>query len=149
MFKFHRSLLQRRHGFSSNGDVMSPVSRPFYGKYRGRVTDNKDPLMLGRLRAKVPAIFGNEESGWAMPSVPYAGNGVGFFFIPPIGANVWIEFEAGDIEHPIWSGCFWGIGETPIKPAASDIKVIKTDAVTITLNDTPGAQGMTIEPPVV
>jgi len=128
---------------------MSPVTRAFYGKYRGQVTDNKDPLMLGRLRARVPAIFGDEESAWALPSVPYAGKGVGFFFIPPIGANVWIEFEAGNIDYPIWSGCFWGVGETPKTPAASDIKVIKTEAVTITLNDTPENRGITIEPPVV
>jgi uncharacterized protein involved in type VI secretion and phage assembly len=124
---------------------MSSSSRVFYGKYRGQVTDNKDPKMLGRVRAKVPAVFGDEETGWAMPCAPYAGNGVGFFFVPPVGANVWIEFEAGNPEEPICSGCFWGIGETPKIPAVPDVKVIKTDAATITINDLPGGGGVTIE----
>ncbi len=51
----------------------------FFGKYRGVVTDNRDPLLQGRLRATVEDVFGEEECGWALPCVPYAGNGVGFF----------------------------------------------------------------------
>ncbi len=117
----------------------------FYGKYRGQVTDNNDPLMLGRIRAKVPAIFGDNETGWALPSSPYAGKGVGFFFVPPIDANVWIEFEGGNPEQPIWSGCFWVTGETPKTPAVPNIKIIKTDMATITISDIPGAGGVTIE----
>lgn len=60
----------------------------FYGKYRGTVVDSVDPLMLGRIRAKVPTVLGLEETGWALPSSPYGGPGVGFFFIPPVGA-IW------------------------------------------------------------
>ena len=57
----------------------------------------------------VPAVFGGDkETAWALPSVPYAGNGVGFVFIPPIGTNVWIEFENGDPDTPIWSGSLLG-----------------------------------------
>jgi uncharacterized protein involved in type VI secretion and phage assembly len=117
----------------------------FYGKFRGKVTDNRDPLMRGRIRAQVPAVFGDEDTGWALPCTPYGGKGVGFFFIPPVGANVWIEFENGNTDYPIWVGCFWGTGETPKTPAVPDVKVIKTDAATITVNDMPGAGGITIE----
>jgi uncharacterized protein involved in type VI secretion and phage assembly len=124
---------------------MSNNPTKYFGKYRGEVTDNTDPLMLGRVRAKVPAIFGDNDSGWALPCAPYAGNGVGFFFIPPVGAKVWIEFEAGNPEVPIWSGGFWGTGEPPKTPAMPSIKIIKTDTATITLDDTPGAGGITIE----
>jgi Type VI secretion system/phage-baseplate injector OB domain len=119
--------------------------RRFYGKYRGKVTDNHDPLMQGRIRAQVPSVFGGEESGWALPCTPYAGKGVGFFFIPPVDANVWIEFEDGNPDYPIWVGCFWGVDEAPKMPAIADIKIIKTDAATITLNDLPGIEGVTIE----
>lgn len=121
------------------------MSAQFYGKYRGKITDNKDPLMQGRVRAKVPAVFGDDETGWALPSTPYAGSGVGFFFIPPIDANVWIEFEGGNPDYPIWTGCFWSAGDVPVLPALPDTKVIKTNTATIKLDDLPGIGGITIE----
>ena len=124
---------------------MNGQGPPFYGKYRGVVTDNRDPLMLGRVRAKVSDVLGDRESGWAMPSVPYAGKGVGLFLIPPVNALVWIEFEHGHPDYPIWTGCFWATGETPATPAVAEMKVLKTDVGTITLNDLPGAGGITIE----
>ena len=101
--------------------------------------------MQGRVRAKVPAVFGDEDTGWALPSVPYAGNGVGFFFIPPVDANVWMEFEGGNTDSPIWTGCFWGTAEAPALPAIPDTKIIKTDTATIKLDDLPGVGGITIE----
>lgn len=107
----------------------------FFGKYRGIVTHNKDPLMLGRIRAKVQDVYGEQESGWALPALPYAGKGVGLFLIPPKDASVWIEFEQGNPEYPIWTGCFWGQGELPALPAIPDKKVLKTEAGTITIDD--------------
>ena len=119
--------------------------RPFYGKYRGVVSDNNDPNNLGRIRAKVPDVLGDEESGWAMPSVPYAGSQVGLFLIPPTNASVWIEFEHGDPDYPIWTGCFWATNELPLSPVTADKKVLKTGAGTITLDDTQGSTSITIE----
>ena len=119
--------------------------RQFYGKFRGVVSDNGDPNNLGRIRAKVPDVYGEEESGWAIPSVPYAGKSVGLFLIPPTNALVWIEFEHGDPDYPIWSGCFWADGEVPVSPASADKKVLKTGAGTITLDDTQGSTSITIE----
>jgi hypothetical protein len=106
----------------------------FYGKYRGKVVNNIDPLMLGRLIALVPAVSEFPLS-WAMPCAPYGGRNVGFFALPPIAANVWIEFEGGDPNYPIWTGCFWGDGEAPAKPAVPTTKVIKTETVTLEIND--------------
>lgn len=127
---------------------MSQDSKPFLGKYRGQVTNNMDPLGQGRICAQVPAVFGDKETGWALPSVPYAGNNVGMYFIPPIGANVWIEFEQGNTDSPIWSGCFWGLNEAP-KPPLPQAKIIKTNFATITISDVPlpipGSPGVTIE----
>lgn len=123
---------------------------PFFGKYRGQVQNNVDPMMLGRLQVSVPAVLGEGRLSWAMPCVPYAGDGVGFFAIPPVGANVWVEFEAGDPDYPIWSGCFWGTGEVPAQPALPFVKVLQTDSIMLKLDDTPGAGGFTLEvsPPV-
>jgi hypothetical protein len=116
----------------------------YYGKYRGTVVDNTDPLQRGRLSVLVPAVLGSEES-WAMPCVPYAGADVGFHALPDVGTSVWVEFEAGDPDHPILAGCFWGAGEAPASPAVPQVKTWKTDAISVTLSDVPGAGGLTIE----
>lgn len=117
----------------------------YFGKYRGKVENNIDPQMQGRVTVSVPAVTGAGTLNWAMPCSPYAGNGVGFWAIPPKGANVWVEYEGGDPERPIWSGCFWGIGEAPAVPPVPQIITLKTETCTLTLNDLPGAGGITIE----
>lgn len=117
----------------------------FYGKYRGKVESNLDPQQQGRVQVSCPAVLGDGSLSWAMPCAPYAGNGVGFFAVPPVGANLWVEFEGGDPDYPIWSGGFWGPGEAPASPAIAEMKVFKTATATITLNDVPGAGGITIE----
>ena len=123
----------------------------FYGKYRGQVENNVDPQQMGRIQVSVPAVLGQGSLSWAMPCTPYAGSGVGFFAIPPVGANVWVEFEGGDPDYPIWSGCFWGLGEVPVQPALAFTKAWVTDAITLKLDDTPGVGGFTLEvnPPAV
>lgn len=117
----------------------------FFGKYRGKVTGNTDPRQLARLQVTCPAVLGEGRSSWALPSAPYAGDGVGFFALPPVGANVWVEFEAGDPDYPIWSGCFWDTGQVPVTPAGADMKVLRTAGMTLSVNDTPGAGGVTLE----
>lgn len=116
-----------------------------FGKYRGTVVNNIDPQMQGRIQVSVPSVLGDGRLSWAMPNAPYAGNGVGFFAIPPIGANVWVEFEGGDIDYPIWAGCFWGLGEAPAPGALPTTKTFTTESITLTLDDLPGAGGFTLE----
>ncbi len=123
----------------------------FFGKYRGKVENNIDPMMLGKIQVSVPAVLGEGSLSWAMPCVPFAGSGVGFFMIPPVGANVWVEFEGGDIDYPIWSGCFWALGEVPATPAIPQMKIIKMDTITLTMSELPGVGGVILEvsPPSV
>ena len=119
----------------------------FFGKYAGTVDQNIDPYGKGRLLVKVPAIFG-DGTVWALPCVPYAGSGVGFFAMPPVGADVWVEFEAGDPGSPIWSGCYWKDNNSaPVffSPVADKKKMLKTENCTLTLDDTPGLGGISIE----
>jgi hypothetical protein len=125
--------------------------KQFLGKYRGKVEQNIDPLQIGRMQVSVPAVLGDGQLSWAMPCVPYAGSSVGFFTVPPVGASVWVEFEGGDPDFPVVSGCFWAEGEVPATPAVAEMKVWKTDAITVTLSDLPGAGGLTVEvnPPAV
>src|SRR5208282_5710830 len=121
--------------------------RKFYGKYRGKVVDNVDLEGLGRICAEVPAVPGSLIN-WALPCVPYAGLQVGFYAIPPIDANVWIEFEGGDPNYPIWSGCFWGPEETPAKsleePPNPMTKVFATEFIKMVLDDVPEVGGFTL-----
>jgi uncharacterized protein involved in type VI secretion and phage assembly len=117
----------------------------FYGKYRGKVENNVDPLQQGRVQVSAPAVLGDGRLSWAMPCAPFAGSQVGLFTVPPVGANVWVEFEKGNPDHPIWSGCFWGDGEVPAEPAKEEMKVIKTDGITLTLSDAKGSGGLTVE----
>jgi uncharacterized protein involved in type VI secretion and phage assembly len=94
-------------------DFPEPQTARFYGKYRALVTDNQDPSNLGRIKARVPEILGDVTTGWALPALPYSGDGVGIYTIPAPDAGVWIEFEAGDVSRPIWTGCWWGDNQLP------------------------------------
>jgi uncharacterized protein involved in type VI secretion and phage assembly len=139
-------------------DLVDRVRNRFYGKYRGTVTD-VDAATL-RIKAKVPAVLGAQDTGWCMPCVPYAGANVGIAFLPETGAGVWIEFEGGDVSYPVWVGCYWRDGENP-SDATPTVKTIVTaqgckillddDAQTITVTDsannkiTLASDGITIE----
>jgi uncharacterized protein involved in type VI secretion and phage assembly len=102
-----------------------------YGKYRGLVTDNQDPRALGRIKARVPEVLGTVDSGWALPCAPYSGDKTGVFTVPAPGAGVWIEFEAGDVSRPIWSGCWWSGGKLPTDEgggaATPDVKIVRSE----------------------
>jgi type VI secretion system (T6SS) baseplate-like injector VgrG len=146
-------------GLLSSLDQLERHADRFYGKYRGLVVDNEDPLKIGRLTALVPEVLGEVTSGWALPCAPYAGTGAGLYAIPMVGAGVWIEFEAGDTSRPIWSGAWWSPGEVPMDeqstPSEPTRKVLRSDlgllvslddaAQTITVADGAGLNLMTVK----
>jgi len=80
----------------------------YYGIYRATVVNNIDPMQMGRINVLVPNVGGVTPSTWAMPSVPFAGKQMGAFMVPQIGAGVWIQFEGGDADYPVWTGGWWG-----------------------------------------
>lgn len=120
---------------------------PYFGKYRGTVTNNIDPQLMGRILAMVPDVAGFIPSSWAMPCMPVAGINMGVFTVPPIGAGVWIEFERGDPDYPIWVGGYWGsAAETPVlakavPPGLAGITLQTTLKNGIVVSDTPGPTG--------
>jgi uncharacterized protein involved in type VI secretion and phage assembly len=114
-------------------NLVEKVERRFYGKHRGLVVENADPENLGRLKVRVPSVLGDAVvTGWALPCVPYGGDAnQGMLFIPEVGAGVWVEFEQGDLEFPIWVGTFWskpgGNSEVPFlnKPDGSEDSAVQ------------------------
>ncbi|BBA36202.1 uncharacterized protein sS8_4272 [Methylocaldum marinum] len=106
----------------------------YYGKYRGTVVDNVDPNKRGRLQVTVPAVLDTKQV-WAMPCVPYAGPSLGFYAMPEVGTGVWIEFEAGDVSYPIWTGCFWAENDVDQADADPRIKFFKTRKFTLRIDD--------------
>jgi len=115
----------------------------FFGKYEGVVADVDDPLAIGRLRARVPEVFGEEiETGWALPCAPFGGGkDRGMLFLPEVGDTVWIEFAAGDIARPIWAGAFWG---APESAGGQDDLGEATGAEVPTSEGTPAGPGLLV-----
>jgi len=91
-------------------ELADQLRHRYYGKYRGVVEEVDAKTM--RIKATVPAVLAGT-STWCIPCVPFAGKGAGFCFLPEVGSGVWIEFEAGDVAYPIWTGCFWFTDEVP------------------------------------
>jgi hypothetical protein len=80
----------------------------YFGVYRGTVVNNIDPLQTGRIMVIVPDVGSVIPSTWAMPCVPFAGKQAGAFMVPQIGSGVFVQFEAGDPDRPVWMGGWWG-----------------------------------------
>lgn len=106
--------------------LVDRVGSTYFGKYRGIVTDVDDPENLCRIRATVPAVLGDQPCGWAMPASPFAGDGHGMVMLPKVGSGVWIEFEAGRLDNPIWSGAWWASGQRP-DPQGNAVRVIVSE----------------------
>jgi len=125
---------------------MNDVTK-YFGKYRGTVVNNVDPMQIGRIQAIVPDVSNVLPTSWAMPCVPVAGLQMGEFTVPPIGSGVWMEFEQGNPDFPIWTGCFWGMaGEVPsaarlVPPGVAGITFQTTLQNSIQVSDLPGPSG--------
>lgn len=127
----------------------------FYGKYRGVVLNNLDPMMRGRIQVQVPGIV-MPPSTWAEPCLPIAGRSEGFYAVPQLGAGVWVEFEQGDPDYPIWVGGFWGsAAELPVMahapppiPPGQNIVIQSTLQNSVVISDsapTPISGGITLK----
>jgi hypothetical protein len=126
---------------------MDGDARRYYGKYRGTVLNNVDPMQMCRLTAMVPDVLGLTPSTWAMPCMPVAGLQTGVYSVPPIGSGVWVEFEQGDPDYPIWVGSYWGsAAEIPalaktVPPAINGLAIQTTLQNGLVISDLPGPTG--------
>jgi uncharacterized protein involved in type VI secretion and phage assembly len=128
-----------------------PKPGKYLGKYRGTVFNNIDPLQMGRIQIMVPDVAGFIPSTWALPCLPLAGMLQGFFTLPMIGSGVWVEFEQGDPDFPIWVGGFWGsMAEVPpmaklVPPAVPGITIQTPLQNSIQISDVPGVGGIMLK----
>jgi uncharacterized protein involved in type VI secretion and phage assembly len=125
-------------------------NKQYFGKYRGTVINNIDPEQRGRMLLLVPDVLGPAPTTWAEPCVPLAGptgTPMGSYFLPPIGAGVWVEFEQGDVNHPIWVGCRFGSAADvpPLAfaglPVSPNIVLQTAGQNTLVISDLPGPTG--------
>lgn len=118
-----------------------------YGKYRGIVVSNVDPRQMGRLIVQVADVKAMLPTSWAMPCFPFAGLQMGMWALPQIGAGVWVEFEQGDPDFPIWTGCYYGSAAEPpalalaAPPVISNIVIQTALQNTLMISDVPGPTG--------
>jgi uncharacterized protein involved in type VI secretion and phage assembly len=123
------------------------TTTPLYGKYRATVINNIDPMQIGRVQVMVPDVAGFVPSTWAMPCMPLAGINNGIFAVPMIGSGVWVEFERGDPDFPIWVGGYWGTGaEVPVlahavPPGINGITLQTPLKNGLVISDLPGPTG--------
>lgn len=116
--------------------------RPYYGKFRGTVLNSVDTGFKGRITASV-SVGGTPLQVVAEACTPYPG----FYAIPPEGSGVWIEFEEGDLNRPIWTGCWWKDGElqvllSPDLPPPTAATAPKTVVFSVAAAGFPGAVPM-------
>lgn len=140
---------------SVKNESAGETARSYYGKYRGVVVNNIDPMQIGRVIAEVPDVLGETPSGWAMPCMPVAGIQAGCFMVPPIGSQVWVEFEQGNKDKPIWTGGFWEtVAEVPVMannpmavPPGQNIVLQTTGGAALVLSDAvgPWANGIVLK----
>jgi uncharacterized protein involved in type VI secretion and phage assembly len=124
-------------------------TKRYYGKYRASVINNIDPEQRGRIMVQVPAAGGLVPSTWALPCLPIAGTQSGIYAVPQIGSSVWVEFENGDPDYPIWVGGWWGsMAEVPVpalpplsNPASPSIVLQTILQNSISISDVPGPTG--------
>ena len=89
------------------------------GKYRAIVMDNNDPERRGRIRVQCPTVLGNYLSSWCEPCIPYATDYAGDYYVPPVNEAIWVEFEEGDVDKPIWNGGWYKIDSSPLKQGSN------------------------------
>ncbi len=126
-------------------DTRATMQR-YYGKYRGTCINTIDPMQIGRIQLLVPDVSSVLPTSWAMPCFPVTGTQNGVFTVPPVGAGVWVEFEGGDPDYPIWVGGYYSAADVPamaraVPPGLSGFTFQTTGQNSLTVSDTPGPTG--------
>lgn len=134
-------------GYGEGRTTGKDSKKKLHGKFKGTVVTNIDPEQMGRLLVQVPDVLGNDPCIWAEPAAPLAGSGMGLYFVPPMNSGVWVEFENGDPDSAIWTGCWRGsLADVPplaqaAPPAVPPIVLGTQGQNSIMVSDVPGPEG--------
>lgn len=139
--------------FAPPPEEQEPNTVNWTGIWPGYVVDDRDPLKRGRVRIRIPQVYGadsdpveqripDDRLPWARPCFPVTGAQDGDIKVPQLGAGVWAMFWAGDPEHPVWLGGFLGDGDAAAEFASSYTPGPKTNVLT-----TPGKPGVVVRTP--
>ena len=107
----------------------------YYGKYRAKVVDVKDPEQRGRIRVLCPKVLGEAKSSWCEPCIPVAYDKGGDFAIPKVGEFVWVEFEEGNPSKPIYTGGLWSFKKSPSSSYETGTRIISWGNCKITMTE--------------
>lgn len=105
--------------FELETDAYHETADKYYGKYPGRVLENTPPEEddhRGELLVEIPAILEETPDGAGERALQVVAKPCflpGFFFIPDPEAQVWVEFVAGDIDYPVWTGVWYPTDASP------------------------------------
>lgn len=127
----------------------------FYGVYTAIVTDINDPDGQGRVKVRLPWSpdgEGGAYDAWARLTTMMAGTHRGTWFIPDVDDEVLVAFNAGNPRHPYVIGALWNGQDAPPETMDSSgnnyKKTLRSrNGVTITLDDTDGAESLTLKTP--
>ncbi len=123
------------------------MSIQYFGIYRATVVNNIDPMQMGRITVMAPAVGALVASTWVTPCAPVTGIQMGVYMVPQIGSGVWIQFEGGNPDKPVWMGGWWAnASDVPALalagvPADPNIVIQSTLQNAIVVSDLPGPTG--------
>jgi Type VI secretion system/phage-baseplate injector OB domain len=132
------------------------VASHYFGKYPGFVVDRAPTTGAshhrGELRVRVPGILEEDGSGGQQPLEAVATPAFmpGLFWVPEVGDPVWVEFAAGDVNHPIWTGVWYPTDATPANAdgdrPTEDQKVVRTPSGQVVFfDDTAGSEKLVLK----
>ncbi len=107
----------------------------YYGVYRGQVMSTADPDSLGRVQVHCPTIHGPlYPPMWAFPRTTMGGKQFGFWHVPDVGEWVYVSFDHGRLDYPLWEGGWWGAGDPTTDMVPTSVVLATKEGLKIVLD---------------
>lgn len=119
----------------------------YYGTYRAFVYANTDPDNMNRLQLIIPHLNATAPStNWAWPMGMWGGKDYGVQMLPKVGDMVWVSFENGDPNFPLWKHAGYGKEELPSEFSTPQHYGFKTpNGSILVINDNEGEEEILVK----